>query len=95
MFRFFIALWISKFLMNFRKLANSDFPGKAACKICPKFLKLISRPKLTICVTGTNGKSVTSGLVSDFLSSSGMSVSYNERGWNLRSGFAVNLINGV
>ena len=59
MFRFYIALWASKLMMGFYyliKKPKTDMPGLLACKMCPDFLEKISKPKLTITVTGTNGK---------------------------------------
>lgn len=98
MIRFYIALWASKLMMafyKFRKKPKTDLPGLLACKICPDFLKLISKPKLTIAVTGTNGKTTTSALVNDFLVSKGLTTSFNSWGANLMAGFATNLLNGV
>ncbi len=98
MFRFYIALWASKILMGLyylRKKPKTDLPGLLACKICPDFLNKINKPKLTIAVTGTNGKTTTSALVNDFLKSAGMTTSFNDWGANLMAGFATNLIRGV
>ena len=98
MFKFYVALWASKLMMGFyylRKKPKTDMPGLLACKICPDFLKIIAKPKLTIAVTGTNGKTTTSALVNDFLRSSGMTTSFNDWGANLMAGFATNLIRGV
>lgn len=95
MFRFYIALWIAKFLMCFKRSASSDLPGRVALKICPKYLNIISRPKLTVAVTGTNGKTATAALINDFLKYSGMTTSFNEWGGNLTAGIAVNLTRGV
>ena len=80
---------------SLRKKPKTDMPGLLACKICPDFLEKISKPKLTIAVTGTNGKTTTSALVNDFLRSSGMTTSFNDWGANLMAGFATNLIRGV
>ncbi len=98
MLRFFIALWGAKMMMLFYKLRGTpktDMPGLLACKICPDFLEIVSKPKLTIAITGTNGKTTTSVLVNDFLSERGLSTSFNDWGANLMAGFAVNLIRGV
>jgi UDP-N-acetylmuramoylalanine-D-glutamate ligase len=98
MFRFYIALWASKLMMGFYyliKKPKTDMPGLLACKMCPDFLEKISKPKLTITVTGTNGKTTTSTLLNDFLKSNGMTTSFNDWGANMMAGYAVNLIRGV
>lgn len=85
-------------MMLFYKLRGTpktDMPGLLACKLCPDFLRRVSKPKLTIALTGTNGKTTTSALVNDFLLSQGYSTSFNDWGANLMAGFATNLIRGV
>ena len=77
------------------KKPKTDMPGLLACKMCPDFLEKISKPKLTITVTGTNGKTTTSTLLNDFLKSNGMTTSFNDWGANMMAGYAVNLIRGV
>ena len=98
MIRFYIALWASKFAMWVYKLRGgerNDRPGLLAFKICPDFLKRISKPPLVICITGTNGKSTTSALVNNKLVSEGYKVSFNDWGANLYAGFALNLMRCV
>ncbi len=98
MLRFFIALWAAKLMMLYYRLRGTpktDMPGLLACKLCPNFLELISKPELTIAITGTNGKTTTSALVNDFLRAQGYSTSFNDWGANLMAGFATNLIRGV
>ena len=98
MFRFYIALWASKLMLAFYtiiKQPQTDLPGLLASKICPDFLNHVSKPALTITVTGTNGKTTTSTLINDFLRSVGLSTSFNEWGANMQAGYSVNLIRGV
>ena len=60
--RFFIALWAAKmsiFALKITRHNGTNFPGVVAFKICPNFLKHISKPKKIIGVTGTNGKTTT------------------------------------
>ena len=79
MIRFFIALWISKVVMFIFKLTGSernDWPGLLAYKLCPDFLKYISKPPLVIAITGTNGKTTTSALIANkFMADDSESVS--------------------
>ena len=51
MFRFYIALWISKIVaFIFKKRGNErdDWPGLLAYKICPQFLKYRLRSHIVI-----------------------------------------------
>lgn len=98
MIRFFIALWGAKFLKllyRLKGITKTDMPGLLASKIDPDFLNKIAKPKMTVAITGTNGKTTTSALVNDFLVSQGYKTSFNDWGANLRAGFATNLIRGV
>lgn len=98
MFRFYIALWASKFAMWVYKLTGNernDRPGLLAYKICPNFFKYISKPPLVIAITGTNGKSTTSALINNKLVAEGYKVSFNDWGANLYAGFALNLMRCV
>lgn len=98
MFRFYLALWASKFAMWVYKLTGNernDRPGLLAYKICPDFFKYINKPPLVIAITGTNGKSTTSALINNKLVAEGYKVSFNDWGANLYAGFALNLMRCV
>lgn len=98
MFRFYIALWISKIVMFIFKLKGSernDWPGLLAYKLCPQFLKYINKPPLVIAITGTNGKTTTSALINNKLVADGYRVSFNDWGANLQAGFGLNLMRCV
>lgn len=98
MFRFYIALWISKIVMFIFKLRGeerNDWPGLLAYKLCPDFLKHIKKPPLVIAITGTNGKTTTSALINNKLVADGYKVSFNDWGANLYAGFALNLMRCV
>ena len=92
MFRFYISLIISKLAYMFLRVTKlSDgtaIIGLFAKKICPKFLiyanKFISGKKINI--TGTNGKTTTSGLIAHMLYKSGRSVINNSMGANMLNG---------
>ena len=48
--RFFLALYMSKLailMLKITKHKGTNFPGKLALKICPMFLKYVSKPKTT------------------------------------------------
>ena len=97
MLRFFIALWGAKFAAWVYKIIGrpNDLPGVLAVKICPDFLERIAKPKLVVTVTGTNGKTTTSHIVYNMLTSQGKKVSFNKGGANASAGFCLNLMRGV
>lgn len=98
MIRFYIALFASKLLVSINKLRGNrqdDRPGILALRICDKFLDKIKKPEIVICVTGTNGKTTVSNLVSEMLIKDGRKVIYNDWGANTKAGAARCLLDGV
>ena len=96
--RFFLALWISKLSIIALKITRhngTNFPGRLALKICPNFLKYISKPKTIIGVTGTNGKTTVNNLIADTLNADNRNVLDNRLGSNTDTGISTALINGV
>lgn len=96
--KFYIALFASKLLVFINKLKGNrqdDRPGILAHKICDNFLEKIKKPDIVICVTGTNGKTTVSNLVSEMLIKDGRKVIYNDWGANMRAGVARCLLDGV
>ena len=61
------------------------FPGYIARKFCKNFLSMVEKPKLTIAVTGTNGKSTICGILEDFFEKQGYRV-INNKGFNIETG---------
>lgn len=97
-FKFYFALVVAKcinFLLKILKREASYFPGKIAIKICPEFLGMIEKPKIIIGVTGTNGKTTVSNLITDSLESCGYTVLNNRFGSNINAGIASSLIKNV
>lgn len=96
--RFFIALFISKiyiFLTNIFCKHKSDRIGLLAARICPDILSKLAKPKLVIMITGTNGKSTTTDIVSNMLMKAGYRVEYSYWGANFVAGHIRTLIDSV
>ena len=74
---------------------GSHTPGVVAQKICPDFLSQAPKAPLAICVTGTNGKTTVSNLLTDALRSSGKKVVNNRTGSNIVPGCTTNLLNSL
>jgi len=79
-----------------RKLGHggSSFPGLIINKLDQNFLDYFhNQLKHVIMVTGTNGKTTTSGIISNILKSAGFKVLANDEGANLISGITTAFIN--
>lgn len=75
----------------FHKNATS-LPGKLALKIDPNILKNINKNFQLIIVTGTNGKTLTTALISQLLKTAGYNVITNPSGSNMIQGIAGTLL---
>ena len=96
--RFFFALWMAKLSKPALKItghAGTNFPGELAIKLCPDFLKYVSKPEKIIGVTGTNGKTTCNNLVTELMELTGKKILDNRAGANINSGIATTLIAGV
>lgn len=74
---------------------RNDKPGMAAMRLYGDFLRYVAKPKLTIVVTGTNGKTTISALIAGVLRKEGKSVSFNDWGANHHAGVARCLLDAV
>lgn len=92
--RFYISLIIARLAYLAIKLRNkssgTSFVGMLTLKICPDFLKHCQKyiKKDVATVTGTNGKSTTSGLMAHILEVNGQKVIHNLEGANMLTGVA-------
>ncbi len=91
---FFAALLIGKtaaFLLRKLTGRGTNTPGVLMQKLCPDALARFVLPKLVICVTGTNGKTGTSNLITQLLRHAGLTVTNNSEGSNMAPGLLTAL----
>lgn len=96
--RYFLVLFIVKLAQLVIKLLGrnaSYLPGKIAIAMCKDFLAHITPPKTVIAVTGTNGKTTVSNLITSVLTENGYSVTNNSLGSNVQAGVISALIEDV
>lgn len=95
-FRFWLAFYagrFSAFLCRLFRLSGTSLPGAVALRIYPQLLfDLASAYEKVIAVTGTNGKTTTTNLITYFLRQAGESVVGNAEGANMISGVVTALI---
>lgn len=95
--RYYLALLGAKTLIKLIKLRGkskgTSAPGMLAMKICPDFIKQASlnNRKKIITVTGTNGKTTTTGLLAHIVEESGEKIIHNTEGANMLTGVAAAL----
>lgn len=97
-FKYYIALWASKLAIVALKITKhnaTNFPGIVALKICPDFLKYVAKPEKIIAVSGTNGKTTVSNMISDILRADGKNVMNNSKGSNINTGIVTAFIYGT
>lgn len=93
--QYYIALWAAKaaqFLMKLLGRNATYLPGKVAVKLCKDFLAHIKPPKTVVAVTGTNGKTTVSNLLSSVLTENGYSITNNSFGSNVQAGVISALV---
>lgn len=93
--RFLFALWTAKLSIVALKILGrnaSYLPGKIALALDKNFIGGLTPPKKVIAVTGTNGKTTVSNLVTSILRLNGFSVTNNDLGSNVQAGIATILL---
>lgn len=99
--RYIISLLLAKTAVKAIKLRGkskgTSAPGMLAMKICPNFIREASKMnnEKTITVTGTNGKTTTTGLLAHFIKESGKKIIHNTEGANMLTGIATALVHNV
>ena len=73
---------------------GSNLPGRIARKVSPGVLGALAAQseKGILAVTGTNGKSTTSGILSSILRTAGFTFAHNKQGANLVTGITASLV---
>jgi len=95
--RYYFALLGAKTLISIIKMRGkskgTSAPGMLAMKICPDFIKQAASKnrKKIITVTGTNGKTTTTGLLAHIVGESGEKIIHNTEGANMLTGVATAL----
>ena len=92
--RFLISLIVGKvsiLLLDKIFKRGTNLPGEIMLKICPDALARFLMPETTICVTGTNGKTGTSNLLTHIIRNSGKTVVNNSKGSNMAPGLVTAL----
>lgn len=95
---FYFALWAAKLIRFLIRLKNKHggtyYPGKVALSIDPRFVEHIKNvdPRRAVLITGTNGKSTTTNLVTHILKDAGKNVCSNVDCGNMLTGIATALL---
>ena len=99
--KFYLSLIIARCAYIAIRLLNrssgTSFVGMMTLKICPDFLRFCRKyiEKDVITITGTNGKSTTSGIIAHILETANQKVIHNLKGANMLTGvanvFALNI----
>lgn len=96
--RFFFALWVGKIIFFFTRLlgrgGGTAAPGLIARRISTAFTPTLSQQLVrgSVVITGTNGKTTTSRILSSILSQADHQPLHNRAGSNLMRGIASTLI---
>ena len=95
--KFYFALWLAKLMGIAIKLVSkgrgTNLPGEKALAIDPDFVKHFKNIDYSkvVFITGTNGKSSTTNLLTHILKQNGKKIVSNLEGANLLGGIATSL----
>jgi hypothetical protein len=96
--RLLLTIWVAKLAgVAIRALGRqgTHTPGLIARRLHPGIIASIRHPARVVVVTGTNGKTTVSNLLTEALQGEGMRVASNRIGSNLAAGIATTLIGAV
>ena len=80
---------LTRMLLHFLHRGGTALPGKMAMLIDKDILEVVSRGVKVLVVTGTNGKTTTTHMISHALSTNGIRHLTNYTGANLLSGITA------
>jgi len=85
---------IAQLIQNLNMGAGTNLPGRIARKISPGILSFLvnQSKKEIIVITGTNGKTTTSGFVASILENAKRRIAHNRKGANMLSGLTTAII---
>ena len=86
------AARITKGILRLMGRGATTLPGKVAVKMCPDIISKCAEGRKIITVTGTNGKTTTTHMITSMLRSLGYDVITNVSGANLASGIATTFL---
>jgi len=96
--RYYSALYSAKLaVFTLKRLGRNgtQFPGALAMRICPDFLKFVPQPNKLVAITGTNGKTTVTNLISDVLVKANYTIANNSMGSNIREGIITTMVNAT
>ena len=85
---------VTRFALRIMGRGATTLPGKVAVKIDPKLLQKLCEGRDCVTITGTNGKTTTTHMITDIFRNCGYTVVTNVSGANLLSGVTTSMIFG-
>ena len=86
------AARITQWILRLMGRGATTMPGRVALTICPDIIKKCAAGKNIITITGTNGKTTTTHMITSMLRSLGYEVITNVSGANLPTGIATTFL---
>ena len=86
------AALITKGILRVMGRGATTMPGKVAIKLCPDIISKCAKGQKIITITGTNGKTTTTHMITSMLRTLGYEVITNVSGANLASGIATTFL---
>jgi UDP-N-acetylmuramyl tripeptide synthase len=96
--RLVLAIFVCKLSIKVCRLiglGGTSLPGKIALKLYPGVLKIVAKQFRIITVTGTNGKTTTTGIIAKILDEAGIEYITNSSVANLLPGITATFITSV